>query len=46
MEAADHAATAGMPWRTSELLLRPADRLVELIRRSQQLAEIGAAGDE
>lgn len=44
-EAADRAAAAGLPWRTGELLLRPADRLVELIRRSQQFAEAGAAGD-
>jgi CRISPR-associated protein Csb1 len=44
-EATDHAAAAGMPWRTSELLLRPADRLVELIRRSQQLAEVAGTGD-
>ena len=33
-EAADRAAAAGMPWRDGELSLRPADRLVELIRRS------------
>ncbi|HEY6315106.1 MAG TPA: type I-U CRISPR-associated RAMP protein Csb1/Cas7u [Streptosporangiaceae bacterium] len=45
-EAADRAAAAGMPWRTGELLLRPADRLVELIRRSQQLAEVGGAEDQ
>ena len=44
-EAADRAAAAGLPWRVGELLLRPAERLVELIRRSQQLAELGAAGD-
>jgi CRISPR-associated protein Csb1 len=44
-EAADGAATAGMPWRSGELLLRPTDRLVELIRRSQQLAEVGGAED-
>ncbi len=44
-EAADRAAAAGLPWRAGELLLRPAPRLVELIRRSQQLAEAGAAGD-
>lgn len=45
MGAADHAAAAGMPWRTGELLLRPADRLVKLIQRSQQLAEVGRAED-
>ncbi len=45
-EAADRAAAAGLPWRSGELLLRPAERLVELIRRSQQLAGTGAASDE
>jgi CRISPR-associated protein Csb1 len=42
-EAADHAAQAGLPWRNGELTLRPAPRLVELIRRSQQLTEAGEA---
>ncbi|MGH3224073.1 MAG: type I-G CRISPR-associated RAMP protein Csb1/Cas7g [Streptosporangiaceae bacterium] len=42
-EAADHAAEAGLPWRNGELTLRPAPRLVELIRRSQQLTEAGEA---
>jgi CRISPR-associated protein Csb1 len=45
-EAADRGAAAGLPWRADELILRPADRLVELIRRSHQLAELGGAGDE
>ncbi len=44
-EAADHAAQAGLPWRTGELTLRPADRLIALIRRSQQLAEAGEAAN-
>lgn len=41
--AAGAAADAGLPWREEELLLEPADRLVELIRRSQVLP---AAEDE
>jgi CRISPR-associated protein Csb1 len=44
-EAADRAAHAGLPWRTGELTLHPADRLVALIRRSQQLAEVGETGN-
>jgi CRISPR-associated protein Csb1 len=44
-EAADRAAQAGLPWRTGELTLRPADRLVALIRRSQQLAEVAEAAN-
>ncbi|MGH9123112.1 MAG: type I-G CRISPR-associated RAMP protein Csb1/Cas7g [Acidimicrobiales bacterium] len=42
-EAAQVAADAGLPWRTEELLLRPSDRLVDLIRRSR--AHAAAAGD-
>jgi CRISPR-associated protein Csb1 len=42
-EAVDSAAAAGISWRAGELLLRPADRLAELIRRSQQLAFAGEA---
>ncbi len=45
-EAADRAAAAGMPWRDGELSLRPADRLVELIRRSDVLTARGESGDE
>lgn len=41
-EAADRAAAAGLPWRSGELLLRPADRLVKLIRNSQNLTVQGA----
>ena len=40
-EAADRAGAAGMPWRSGELLLRPSDRLVELIRRSHDLVAHG-----
>lgn len=37
--ASSAAATAGLPWAADELLLQPVDRLVELVRRSQALAE-------
>ncbi len=40
-EAADRAAALQLGWRTSEMLLRPSDRLVELIRRSQEVAATG-----
>lgn len=44
-EAAERTAAAGIAWRSGELLLRPADRLVELIRRSHDLVAQGASGD-
>lgn len=40
-EAAGHAAEYGLDWRADELLLNPSDRLVELIRRSQDVAAAG-----
>jgi CRISPR-associated protein Csb1 len=40
-EATDAAAQAGIAWRPGELLLRPSDRLAELIRRSQALVASG-----
>ncbi|MGH3267050.1 MAG: type I-G CRISPR-associated protein Cas7, partial [Trebonia sp.] len=43
-ESAERAAAAGFPWRDGELLLRPAGRLVELIRRSQNIAAVAEAG--
>jgi CRISPR-associated protein Csb1 len=45
-EAAERAAAAGLPWRASEMLLRPAERLVTLIRNSQAIAESSEAGKE
>jgi len=42
-DAASAAASAGLPWRTDELTLRPSDRLVDLIRRSREHAM--ASGD-
>lgn len=44
-EAAQAATGAGLPWRTEALVLRPADRLVELIRRSQAIAAAGDSED-
>ena len=40
-EAAGHAADQGLGWRAEELLLSPTDRLVTLIRKSQDLAAAG-----
>jgi CRISPR-associated protein Csb1 len=40
-EAADRAAAVGLPWREGEMSLRPSERLVELIRRSQKLIAAG-----
>ena len=42
-EAADAAAMHGLTWMRDELLLRPSDRLVQLIRRSQALTVAGDA---
>jgi CRISPR-associated protein Csb1 len=41
-EAAERTAAAGLAWRSGELLLRPSTRLVELIRRSHDLAAGGS----
>ncbi|MGH3831520.1 MAG: type I-G CRISPR-associated RAMP protein Csb1/Cas7g [Pseudonocardiaceae bacterium] len=41
VEAVDRAVALQFGWRTSEMLLRPSDRLVELIRRSQDVAAAG-----
>ena len=40
-EAAERANAVGMPWRSEELLLRPSDRLTDLIRRSHDLVAHG-----
>jgi CRISPR-associated protein Csb1 len=45
-ECTDRAAAAGLPWRDSELTLHPAERLVELIRRSNNLAVTSESGTE
>lgn len=41
VEAAEHADAAGMPWRAGELLLKPSERLVTLIRKSHDLVAQG-----
>lgn len=45
-EAASASAAAGLPWVTGELLLKPADRLVDLIQRSRRLSEASDAEAE
>jgi len=45
-ESNERAAASGLPWRTGELLLRPAERLVTLIKRSQEIAASGEPGAE
>lgn len=45
-EAAEAAAAAGLEWRQQELMLRPSDRLVDLIRRSQDIAAAETAEDD
>lgn len=44
-QAAEMAAAAGLGWRTGQLVLAPADRLVELVRRSQSIAVAGESDD-
>lgn len=38
-EAAEQASAAGLPWRTGEFLLRPSERLADLIRRSNGITQ-------
>jgi CRISPR-associated protein Csb1 len=45
-EAAGHAGEYGMDWRQDELLLRPSDRLVGLIRKSQDVAAVGQGDND
>jgi CRISPR-associated protein Csb1 len=44
-EAADRAAAVGLPWRSGEMLLRPSERLVQLIERSHGLIAVGETDD-
>lgn len=44
-EATAAVAALGLPWMTDELLLQPADRLVDLIERSRKLTEASAGDD-
>lgn len=43
-EARDAAVAAGLAWETEEVLLQPTERLVELIRRSRDVATVQPAG--
>ncbi len=43
-EASGVSSSLGLPWMSEELLLQPADRLVDLIERSRKLTE-PSAGD-
>jgi CRISPR-associated protein Csb1 len=42
-EAASSAKSAGIPWNTDDLLLKPQSKLVELVRESRKLALQGEA---
>lgn len=44
-EAVDKATEAGLPWRKETLKLTPADKLVTLVRNSQELA-VSSGADE
>lgn len=43
--AVQAAKKAGLPWREEPLILKPASKLIDLIRKSQELA-VQSAGDE
>jgi CRISPR-associated protein Csb1 len=43
-ECAERASAAGLPWRAGELLLSPSDRLVQLIKRSQDSTVVSQPG--
>ena len=45
-EAAAAAAAVGVGWREGERTLRPSDRLVDLVRRSQNLSTAAPAGSD
>lgn len=45
-ECAAQASAAGLPWRTGELVLRPAPRLVQLIKRSLDITVAGETDGE
>lgn len=44
-QAARNAAGLGLTWAPDEILLDPAERLVDLVRRSQTVAEAAESGD-
>ncbi len=46
-ESVEALHAAGLPWRTEPLILRPSEKLVKLVRKSQQLAVVsGGEGDD
>ncbi len=45
-EASSAAARIGLPWMADELLLDPADRLIDLVTRSRALSEASPTGDD
>ncbi len=44
-DAVEHAESKGLPWRREPLQLKPAKKLVDLVRRSQELAVQSAAAE-
>ena len=44
-DAVEAAQAKGLPWRSERLVLKPARKLVELVRKSQELA-VKSGGDE
>jgi CRISPR-associated protein Csb1 len=45
-EAKEAAVAAGLAWESDEVLLQPTDRLVDLIRRSRDVAAVRPAEDD
>lgn len=45
-EAASAARDAGVPWNAEDLVLKPQDKLVELVKKSRELALAGAEEPE
>jgi CRISPR-associated protein Csb1 len=43
--AAEAASTAGIPWQTEEIKLKPSANLIELVKRSQEVAGEGNTED-
>ncbi len=45
-EAIAAVRSAGLPWRSEPLVLKPSDKLVQLVRKSQQVAVESGEGDQ
>jgi CRISPR-associated protein Csb1 len=43
--ATEATSTAGIPWQSEEIVLKPSAKLIELVRRSQQLANEDSADE-